>query len=539
LNKLFVFLAKADQVDKPEALQGNLQKTIADWRSNSGQQIPEARFVQGSAGAYLSIFCNVDSENPEADLMNRKKAEENMHAAFKPKSDSPEELKRLTGIPIIKERIDDYLANERIPALKARCDRQIRQINSSAKEVYRVCTQQLGLPDQEEVAKNLFSEQRLRRFNEWWAGHWSKVLLELRRYTNQRRFGRLDELGSEKPDDRRTDSKDSNADHTEHMFEEKRSASGLVQDIYEELLKSHVFEMKSLSAEIMNECFSSPDKFSKQAASAKWRAVIYTDTIRLLEGLTTRLASQLEKEAGDYADAAKNVMWDSQRVTAELNTIIGDFRIEVEMGLQALILRFARPLAQLILRDPLGSQEREKLAKHYNHDIDLLGIHYPANGEKAFKQMGKYIMYGSQLFFDSTFRKQQLGDQYNTAQDINIPVRFRTGTEEANERQDVVREVFSDVNAFLQIALGSVFKAAGIEAFCEQKLLRLLERFEEIEATRKVWHSVALYDWKDEENGIARLVPSSIDDQRVHIDIARSLAKLKKIFTRNDVHLLQ
>ncbi|MFN9956641.1 MAG: Dynamin family protein, partial [bacterium] len=101
-----------------------------------------------------------------------------------------------------------------------------------------------------------------------------------------------------------------------------------------------------------------------------------------------------------------SLLWGSSQVKERL---IGyseqEFLTRLENSLSVLFLRFARPVAEALIRGPVNSDTRSQLVKSFGADVELIYNYYQGD-EPAFRVLKKYVKYGSDLLFNPNLRQQ-------------------------------------------------------------------------------------------------------------------------------------
>lgn len=175
-DKLFVFLSRIDSLGSAEALKTHIEEASQDWFKRA--RLPQERIVYGSAGAYLLLnglageqtkFEIGDAGNIQAQLQRLTGI-----------NDEEALNKQATGIPIIKEKIFNYINKERVLILKKRCEASIKTILNTSEEIYNLVRKRYS--ENPEEAKRFEEDRKRILFSEWWNNKWEQKKAELQKF---------------------------------------------------------------------------------------------------------------------------------------------------------------------------------------------------------------------------------------------------------------------------------------------------------------------------------------------------------------------
>ncbi|MFN7659585.1 MAG: Dynamin family protein, partial [Dolichospermum sp.] len=103
------------------------------------------------------------------------------------------------------------------------------------------------------------------------------------------------------------------------------------------------------------------------------------------------------------------LLWGSDQVKARLIEYSEDyFLAKLENSLSVLFLRFARPVAEALIRGPVNSDTRNKIIKGLGVDIEIVDNYYSGK-EPAYSLLKRYVKYGADVLFNLEVRQQVLG----------------------------------------------------------------------------------------------------------------------------------
>ncbi|MBD2206768.1 dynamin family protein [Calothrix sp. FACHB-1219] len=490
-DKLFVFLSRIDSLATPEALKTHLEEASQDWFKRA--RLPQERIVYGSAGAYL-LLNGLAGEQTKLEIGDA----HNIQSQLKRLTGiiDEEALKQKgTGIPVIKDKIFNYINTERVFILKKRCEASINTILSTSEEIYNLVRKRYS--ENPEEAKRFEEDRRRVLFNEWWNIQWEQKKADLQKfYYSSVSNNSLDNLTE-------------NYANSIAKFKERylQIVASEVQKLREEALRKK---------DIIFAANSYP-QFDRMKANFAWREDLYGDISKLLASIARQLAMELKDEALTLVEYMTNLLWGSSQVKERLIDKSEEYFLsKLENSLSVLFLRFARPVAEVLIRAPLNSDARDKIAKSLGVDIEIVDNYYTGE-EAAFKVLKRYAKYGYQLLYNSVTRQQVLGVKEVPAAIINIV------SELQSPQNDVIFEVENDINAFEEYLRAAIFEAAGFESYCIQELKGLIDNFREKQGT---WTGIALNEWLQGNPLLLAEIPPELRSQESNLEVSERLRQL-------------
>ena len=505
-DKLFVFLSHIDSLGSPEALKTHITEASQDWSKRAN--LPVNRIVSGSAGAYL-ILNNLAEEHTQLEIGQASNIQDKLKTLTGIIDD--EMLKtQATGIPEIKQKIFNYINTERVAILKKRCEASIDKIVSTSEDIHHLVSQRF--PENPEEAQRFEEERRRIDFSEWWHRKWEQIKADLQNFYETSVIN--------KP--------------LEKVNNESSSSIEKFKDRYRQLLASEMAKLRQETLrkkEIIFDANSFPD-FDKVRANYAWRDDLYGDVRTFLAALARQLAAELKDEALKLVDYMSSLLWGSSQVKERL---IGyseqEFLTRLENSLSVLFLRFARPVAEALIRGPVNSDTRSQIVKLLGADVELIDNYYQGD-EPAFRVLKKYVKYGSDLLFNPSLRQQVLGVTEIAKNFIGMTV--DTVIDLADQltppREVVTFEVTNDINAFEEYLRNGIFEAAGFESYCIQELRGLVDIFREKEGT---WAGVAQNEWYKENPQLVAELPANLKSQEFNLEVSERLRQLAIALKRN------
>ncbi|GCL54392.1 hypothetical protein NIES3806_17330 [Microcystis aeruginosa NIES-3806] len=509
-DKLFVFLSHIDSLGSPEALKTHITEASQDWLKRAN--LPVNRIVSGSAGAYL-ILNNLAEEHTQLEIGKASNIQDKLKTLTGIIDD--EMLKtQATGIPEIKQKIFNYINTERVAILKKRCEASIDKIVSTSEDIHHLVSQRF--PENPEEAQRLEEERRRIDFSEWWHIKWEQIKADLQNFYETSVIN--------KP--------------LEKVNNESSSSIEKFKERYGQLLASEMAKLRQETLrkkEIIFDANSFPD-FDKVRANYAWRDDLYGDVRTFLAALARQLAAELKDEALKLVDYMSSLLWGSSQVKERL---IGyseqEFLTRLENSLSVLFLRFARPVAEALIRGPVNSDTRSQIVKSLGADVELIDNYYQGD-EPAFRVLKKYVKYGSDLLFNPSLRQQVLGVTEIAKNVIGMTVDtvgvnwIDLADQLTPPREVVTFEVTNDINAFEEYLRHGIFEAAGFESYCIQELRGLVDIFREKEGT---WAGVAQNEWYKENPQLVAELPANLQSQEFNLEVSERLRQLAIALKRN------
>ncbi|MDV3002046.1 MAG: hypothetical protein N5P05_003652 [Chroococcopsis gigantea SAG 12.99] len=488
-DKLFVFLSRIDAQATPEALKQHLEEAQQDWSKRAN--LPQKRIISGSAGAYL-VLNGLTQKQTRLEIGS----DEEMGNKLKSLTgiEDAETLRtKATGIPEIKDNIFHYINTERVNILKKRCEASIDIIINTAREIYDLTRKHY--PENPEDAKRFEEEKRRILFTQWWYQKWEGIKADLYNFY----IGFV--------------SHDSQTGEKNGLVNIDRFRERYLQVVAEEIQK---FRQSALEKKDTIFASVSNPTFDRAKANFVWRDTLYTDAAKTLSSISDQLAVELQEEALQLVDYMTGLLWGSKGVKERLiDNPENSYIIKLENSLSVLFLRFARPVAEALIRGPVGSDTRNEIIKNLGIDIEILDNYYQGD-EPAFKVLKRYVKYGSELLFNVQRRLEILGINSKTS-------KFPDRSNSDSPQNGLIFEVETDINAFEEYLRSAIFEAAGFESYYIHELKSLVDSFRKQEGT---WAGVALNEWLQGNPVLLSQLPDSLKSQESDLEVSDRLRQL-------------
>jgi len=511
-DKLFVFLSRIDSLATPEALKTHIEEASQDWYKRA--RLPQERIVYGSAGAYLVLngLAGEQTKSEIGDANNIRSQLERLTGI------TDEEIlnKKSTGILEIKEKIFNYINTERVFILKKRCDASINTILTTSEKIYHLVSKRYS--ENPDEAKQLEENRKRILFSQWSNKKWEQKKGELQQFYNS-------SIANNSLDSLTTNSATSLSKFQQRYLEIVASE---IQKLKEELFREK---------EIIFAANSFPE-FDRMKANYAWREVLYGDITKLLSSIARQLALELKDEALKLVEYMTTLLWGSNKVKEILIEKSDEyFLFKLENSLSVLFLRFARPVAEVLIRAPINSDARGKIAKSLGADIEIVDNYYMGE-EPAFQVLKRYAKYGYNLLYNQEIRQQILGLTVVASPiiDVATKVAINVANEFKSPHDDVTFEVENDINAFAEYLRAAIFEAAGFESYYIQELKGLIDSFREQQST---WMGIAQNEWLQGNPLLLAELPQELRSQESNLEVSERLRQLSTALKRTRLQEVQ
>lgn len=490
-DKLFVFLSRSDSRASLEALQQHVEEAAKNWADRAN--LPKTRIVSGSAGAYLVL--NGFAERQTQLEIGEPKGIEDKLKQLTGIQDLQMLKQEATGIPVIKDKIFRYINTERVDVLRKRCEASISTILGAAEEIYT--TTKKRYPENPEEAKRFEEEQQRILFTEWWQVKWEEMKADLQDFYDA-------SVASQDKSLTASVSVDQFRSRYEQVIE------GDIQFLRTEALRKRDTIFKANSNPV----------FDRANANFRWREIVYADATKTLISISHKLANELKEQAFALVAYMTDLLWDSPLVKDRLIEDSQIYSIRLENSLKVLFLRFARPVAEALLRGPLDSDTRNEIVQALGSDIEIVDNYYKGD-EEAYSVLKKYVKYGASLLFDPVQRRDILGIA-EMAESVALDA-WKSIIQTGEPQETVSFEVEQDIDAFAEYLRHALFDAAGFESYCIQEFKSLVDNFRDKEGT---WIGAAQNEWMRGNPKLLAELPDRLRRQEINLEVNERLRQL-------------
>ncbi len=495
-DKLFVFLGSIDKEGTTESLQSDIAMAISEWKKYGLNK--SERVVPGSAAAYL-LHKGVAGKKL---LINVGSAEEVLSKLIRVTEKSQAEIETATGIPVIKGQIDRYLRTERVGVLKKRCDGLIERIINPARAIYEQAAEKY--PENIEDAKKNEDEKRMDRLLEWWSKKkWNEIKRELVDY-----YRNLCNQDSPKG--------------TVDSFRER----------YISLIQKEMKNLPSRAEKRREDIFGQMiDGFDSTKANYKWRDELHIDVMKLIEEVAKDLSDEILKESDELIRKMSELLWDADinKIRSKIIDSPKELRDRLIHGLRTLFLRFARPVAKVLIAAPHGSQQRREIVKELGADMELLDVYYEGR-ESAYQCLKKFVKYGRELLVDAVLREKILGIPASIAGGTVISIVSSVADKISESSKDMgkaemIEEVETDLNALEEYLKEAVFSASGFVAYRKQELYKLCNFF--FDKWDSAWINLLRNEFRKPNEKLLAQVPEECKGTTDDTEVCERLKQLR------------
>ncbi|WP_262966429.1 dynamin family protein [Methylobacter psychrophilus] len=498
-DKLFVFWGQVDLQPSKEVLQDNWQQLLGKWAVFG---IPEHRIVSGSAGAHLVLQ---GFDIPQVGSLEQT---QNKMCSLTGLT-SADELKKATGILELQQRIQKYLDHERTELLKKRCNGMINDILKTAQDIYK--TVAAVYPEDPEQAKRTQESQQKIEFSEWWSKRWKKVSADV---NNRFKEGSATSIKNRQ------------------LFKAR----------YDELVKEKITALPSRQLEARQQIFDSISNpvFDSIKANYTWREKLHSDVRKMLKSVANNLALELQQELLALVKELDQQLWNSPLIKPKLFKDDAIYFQLLEHSLNTLFLRFARPVAELLIRGAVGSETRTETRKKIGADIEIIDNYYTGD-EPALERLCQYANHGVDLITNPKKRKEVLGSSVNVAKAIlgtsifaNIAIEaaetivneVSKSMPSPNPQNAVIIEVESDIKALEHYLIYGIFEASGFGVFCQQELDNLRDNFLDVDM-EGTWTGVVGVEWLAGNAELLKELPINLQAFNFDTEVSDTLKQLR------------
>jgi hypothetical protein len=492
-DKLFVFLSRIDSLGSAEALQTHIEAACLDWSKRAN--LPRQRILSGSAGAYL-ILNNLAGQQTKSEIGNVNDIKSKLKS-LTGINDDDALSQDATGIPAIKSKIFDYINVERVTILSKRCEASIGKILDISEEIYQLVRKRYS--ENPEEAKQFEEDNQRIDFTEWWGRKWQQIKADLQKFYDSSIVNK--------------DSK---------LTVNSSSGSQKFKQRYLQVVTSEMQNLREQMPSKRDTIFAANSNpvFDPVNANFRWREDLYIDVSEVLASIASQLAIELQVEHSRLVDYMTEKLWGSKQVKERLIRDSESHHALLENSLKVLFLRFARPVAEVLIRGPVKSDTREKIIKNLGVDIEIVDNYYSGE-ESAFKVLKRYAKYGSDLLYAPELRQQILGITNIVGQVGSFLI--DSASNPKSDQENVIFEVENDINALEEYLRSAIFDAAGFESYCIQELKNLVDNFRDNDGA---WTGVAINEWLQGNESLLSELPNNLKSQESNLEVSERLRQL-------------
>jgi len=499
-DKVFVVLTQADMLDDLIDFKETYKKHQDFW-----PDVPERRLIPVCARAHL-----VESGIPSEDTLRRSKS-----------ADDKAKLKKIgitDGIAVLKESVNHYIDHERAAVLQKRCDALVQNLRQIAGEALLKLEPVYG-----NAADGEFQEDDLlgKDFNQWWGREWQRIKKDFDVWYAESIQGR----------------KEADAPGAEHQ------ELAALRSAYDQKIENLLTHLNTAQPDELKRIYTAGGTLSMpdpREGNYKIREELFREIQKKFENeLTDQLALALQALIDQIVLKTQGLLWDTEDVRKTLLHSHIDESIEqvrIRHGFQVLFLRFGRVAVEAFIAKPL--QARARLLTERAAEIKTLEAFY--QGPDSNKHEGGlshylgYGLWGAPKAVATASTPAPVRSSAKTAAKSAAPEWVGVAVEtvkksleepekapEPRNFDEVVEEIYGDLDALQDYLKNSVFYAAGFITYCNQELERIRNRFKEMEDNDRQWIGIIRTAVKYEKNP---KIPYSISHSRRDFLLRREIA---------------
>lgn len=496
-DKLFVFWGQIDRQPSREVLSDNWQQLLNKWKAFD---LPTHRIVPGSAGAHLVL-----QGIPIPQVGSFEQTQQKMELLSG--ASTLEALKSETGIDKLKQLVQGYLDNERVGLLEKRCSQMVNEILANAQTIYKNVADKF--PEDPVEAKREQENQNRIDFHQWWGERWQRIK--------------------------------ANVNNNFIEVNAKDCISVEFKQRYESLVQEQMALLPYRQPEARQRLFDSLSDPSFDAAriNIEWRRRLYSDVRVMIATMAKNLSSELKKKAFEFIEVLEAELWGSKCVKLRLIEREDSYTQLLEHSLNTLFLRFVRPVAEVLIRAPVGSDTRKNIRSRIGADIELIDNYYNGS-EPALQRLCQYANYGVDLLVNEEKRKEILGPKIASVLDLliqespfgKIALSVASVVSDSlvvvndNKQEKLVAEVESDIRVLEYYLISSIFEASGFINFCQQELENLRDSFLDVKQ-ESYWMAIVQNEWHAGNPKLLAELPSHLKSFEFDIETSERLRQLK------------
>lgn len=495
-DKLFVFLSRIDKEGTPASLKTDIEKAKEEWKRYGLDN--HERIVAGSAAAYLFI------KGVAGEVLKRNVGNSSVNDLMRVTECTEDESEKMSGIPVIKEKIETYLKTERFRVLEKRCERLIKRIKEPARKIFEDVAARY--PDDPDEAIKNEETRRIERLLRWWDEEkWNELKAELGRYQD-----RLLGDSSEPEANEQIIFMNFNKRYTDSIKEGMKHLPSRIEKRRDNLFDS--LKIKGRGEDWVY-------------ANYEWRSELYSDVMNCIENVAMQLSGEILEETDNLIAKMAELLWevDVKRIRNKIIDSRKELHDRLYHGLRTLFLRFSRPVAKALIVAPQGSDQRKAVVKELGADMDMLDPYYEGK-ELAYECLRKFVNHGEALLSDPKLRKNILGTS-----DILVSKTVFSTSEPGATRENMIREIETDLNALEEYLVNAIFSAAGFGAYRKQEINRLCEKFNKVGS---IWIELLKEEYYSNNKILLSEIPQECLQKAYDTEVCDRLKQLRIAFNK-------
>jgi GTPase Era involved in 16S rRNA processing len=497
-EKIFLFLNKCDGLAE-KRVNENYQIASKDWEKRHG--ISSNRIYVGSALAYLLTEADyVDQKTQERHEQERDKILEGV-CSSKGLSFTNENVIQASAIESLKQAIEKFIKEERIKLIQIRCDPAIRTISELAKKILN--TANTRYPDRLDEAEQKYLEAWEIGFQRWVEGYLRNV------------YERINAKFSEELD--------------------SKGAEGKLYQVYTDLVSKQLDHVAVTEEKVQKFLdINKEPRLRPERANDQVRTQMSIEVSKALKELGEKLAKEIYEQLGRVLEAMKTELWGDLRVEDTLIESSEIFERKLKAGVDALLMRFSRPLIEATLVTPRGEVGRTDTLRKVSKDLNALTSYTNVspkkeNVDKENVDEESELTHERGGFFpkrnkkpneavDTLEKDDSQQQQIEPAKDLiafiqksGLGVNFSHTDKNLKMDEEcsklVKQEVIDDFNKMLEHLNHHVFYASGVTEFRAQEFRGLLDQFQE---NSPAWRGITKNAFNRKDPKLMTVLPTEL-----------------------------
>lgn len=449
-DKFFVALTRIDSAKTQDRYYDLLEKAYAEWNGKS--RVPKERI--------LPVCPPLEIEDFSPELKRRIQQDLDICNGGN------------NGMADLKQAIDDYIEKKRAQVVRSRCEQTVQSLRKVAQQLLLI-----GQEHSPDFLEQLDQEQRNyedEKLMSWWGGQWEIIQEQFTEILNEKYFPKEDD----NPDaattlhQKLTQFKGTFDQHIDTLFD------SILGDINDKKILN-LYRQNAADGNVINPA----------AGHRDIRSHVFDRVILDLEKLSIELSTELIEVIKELMEDINSLFWDCLRRN-ELNKKVlkkffendlDDLQNRLHIALNALLLRLARPAANLFLK--YERFERKKLLEVYHIEIVMMDYFYQGENKMVRKGLADFLSHGD-------FKNLSRGasqDRMNLTDFDPTTLRY---ADASNKYKEVKAQVCEDLEIFRDYLKNGVYYAAGLEAFSKQELDRIRRVFINYEEKERGWQQI-------------------------------------------------
>jgi hypothetical protein len=518
--KLFVFLNRIDQLRTGQVLSENVAKAIASWRTVA--DVNASRFISGSSLASLlknSQFISEKTLNHHVQsrggIDGRREILEVVGRVQGVDPNDAAAMDEACGIPKLKKQVHHFLENDRIDLLRQRCDPAIERIKRLARTIQIAGANAYG-DDAASIRKTSQADWEI-RFAKWVDEYLSKTI-------------------------------EKEIEPTFIAALDMKNAEAKLYAVYKAIIEKEII-INSISDPVKRKAIFAEDMSvdnKLEAANQTWREEIDEEMKLCIENLGQNLAIQISLAVFSVIEKMRALLWDDPKVEEFLIISREHYHSMLRSGVNALLLRFTRPLVNVFIAAPRETHFRKDVREKFERDLLALQSYAAESGDvvppvgtsPTPPPVGNNTAQNSPLPQGSRVvpPRAEPSDRPNhanileRAKQTGLSTYLKLDQKPSPDSTEtrlkwVTDEVESDVQYVRKLIEAEVFWASGVTDYRLHELRKLRTRYTE---TRASWWGITRNAWERRHPGLISKLPPNLKEVEPDLSKVEVFGELKQ-----------